>query len=33
MDKGGQYADLYSTYFRHQSIEYIEQVKEASSRG
>jgi ATP-binding cassette subfamily B protein len=32
MDKGGQYADLYSTYFRHQSIEYIEQVKEASSR-
>jgi ATP-binding cassette subfamily B protein len=32
MEKGGQYADLYSTYFRHQSIEYIEQVKEASSK-
>jgi ATP-binding cassette subfamily B protein len=33
MEKGGQYSDLYSTYFRHQSIEYIEQVKEESSRG
>ncbi|MHA2499676.1 MAG: ABC transporter ATP-binding protein, partial [Candidatus Hodarchaeales archaeon] len=28
MAKGGHYADLYSTYFRHQSLEYIEQVKE-----
>ena len=24
MDKGGYYADLYSKYFRHQSLEYIE---------
>jgi ABC-type multidrug transport system fused ATPase/permease subunit len=24
--KGGNYADLYNTYFRHQSAEYIEQV-------
>ena len=31
MEKGGQYADLYSTYFRHQSLEYIEQVRESSS--
>ncbi|MFW9914400.1 MAG: ABC transporter ATP-binding protein [Candidatus Thorarchaeota archaeon] len=28
MANGGQYADLYSTYFRHQSLEYIEQAKE-----
>jgi ABC-type multidrug transport system fused ATPase/permease subunit len=24
--RGGHYADLYTTYFRHQSLEYIEQV-------
>lgn len=24
---GGQYAELYNTYFRHQSLEYIEQVR------
>ena len=24
MAQGGHYADLYSTYFRHQSLEYIE---------
>jgi ABC-type multidrug transport system fused ATPase/permease subunit len=24
--QGGHYAELYTTYFRHQSIEYIEQV-------
>ncbi|MBD3198251.1 MAG: ATP-binding cassette domain-containing protein [Candidatus Lokiarchaeota archaeon] len=27
MDKGGKYAELYNTYFRHQSLEYIEEVK------
>lgn len=27
MAKGGHYANLYSTYFRHQSLEYIEQAK------
>jgi len=26
--KGGKYAELYNTYFRHQSLEYIEKVKE-----
>ena len=26
MDAGGHYAELYNTYFRHQSIEYVEQV-------
>ena len=25
LDKGGHYASLYNTYFRHQSLEYIEQ--------
>ena len=28
MTKGGVYADLYNTYFRHQSLEYIEKLKE-----
>jgi ATP-binding cassette subfamily B protein len=28
MSKGGMYAELYNTYFRHQSLEYIEKVKE-----
>ncbi|MFX0091353.1 MAG: ABC transporter ATP-binding protein [Candidatus Hodarchaeota archaeon] len=28
MDRGGHYARLYNTYFRHQSLEYIEQIKE-----
>ena len=28
MAKGGKYADLYNTYFRHQSLEYIEKMKE-----
>ncbi|MFX1417611.1 MAG: ABC transporter ATP-binding protein [Promethearchaeota archaeon] len=28
MTKGGTYAELYNTYFRHQSLEYIERVKE-----
>jgi ABC-type multidrug transport system fused ATPase/permease subunit len=26
--KGGMYAELYNTYFRHQSFEYIEKMKE-----
>jgi ATP-binding cassette subfamily B protein len=25
MEQGGHYAELYDTYFRHQSLEYIEQ--------
>ena len=29
MAKGGIYAELYNTYFRHQSLEYIEKMKEA----
>jgi len=28
MTKGGMYAELYNTYFRHQSLEYIEKMKE-----
>ena len=28
MEKGGKYAELYKTYFRHQSYEYIKEVKE-----
>lgn len=28
MAQGGHYAELYNTYFRHQSLEYIEQVGE-----
>ena len=28
MTKGGIYAGLYNTYFRHQSLEYIEKLKE-----
>jgi hypothetical protein len=24
---GGHYAELYNTYFRHQSLEYIEQAR------
>lgn len=28
--QGGQYADLYNTYFRHQSLEYIEGKSKAS---
>ena len=26
MAQGGHYAELYNTYFRHQSLKYIEQV-------
>ena len=28
MAQGGHYAELYNTYFRHQSLEYIEQFEE-----
>lgn len=28
LSKGGHYATLYNTYFRHQSLAYVEQVKE-----
>jgi ATP-binding cassette subfamily B protein len=28
MTQGGHYAELYNTYFRHQSLEYIEQFEE-----
>ena len=28
MNKGGLYAKLYNTYFRHQSYEYLEKIKE-----
>lgn len=27
LSMGGEYADLYNTYFRHQSLEYIEEMK------
>jgi ATP-binding cassette subfamily B protein len=30
MAKGGMYAELYNTYFRHQSLEYIEKMKESA---
>jgi ATP-binding cassette subfamily B protein len=30
MTQGGHYAELYNTYFRHQSLEYIEQVRQAA---
>ncbi len=30
MEKKGKYAELYDTYFRHQSLEYIDKVKEMS---
>ncbi|MFW9826456.1 MAG: ABC transporter ATP-binding protein [Candidatus Thorarchaeota archaeon] len=30
--KNGMYAELYNTYFRHQSLEYIEKVKEIAQK-
>ena len=27
MSRGGYYAELYNTYFRHQSLEYVEQAR------
>lgn len=32
MDQGGHYAELYNTYFRHQSLEYIENSREMLER-
>jgi ATP-binding cassette subfamily B protein len=28
MQKGGHYAELYNTYFRHQSLSYVENAKD-----
>lgn len=28
LNQGGHYAELYNTYFRHQSLAYVEQMKE-----
>ena len=33
LDKGGHYASLYNTYFRHQSLEYIEQSRKFAFQG
>lgn len=30
---GGHYADLYNTYFRHQSLEYVEQMRVVKNEG
>jgi ATP-binding cassette subfamily B protein len=27
MERGEHYAELYNTYFRHQSLEYVEETK------
>ncbi|HTX91248.1 MAG TPA: ABC transporter ATP-binding protein [Anaerolineales bacterium] len=32
LDRGGHYATLYNTYFRHQSLAYVEQMKEMVSK-
>jgi ATP-binding cassette subfamily B protein len=32
LNRGGHYAELYNTYFRHQSLAYIEKVKELVSK-
>ncbi|MBK6793266.1 MAG: ABC transporter ATP-binding protein [Anaerolineales bacterium] len=32
LDQSGHYAELYNTYFRHQSLAYIEQMKEMISK-
>jgi ABC-type multidrug transport system fused ATPase/permease subunit len=31
MARGGHYAELYNTYFRHQSLEYVESFGEAAA--
>jgi ATP-binding cassette subfamily B protein len=28
LERGGHYAELYNTYFRHQSLEYVEQARD-----
>ena len=30
MNSDGHYAELYNTYFRHQSLEYIENIRQAA---
>ncbi|MCC7118679.1 MAG: ABC transporter ATP-binding protein [Anaerolineales bacterium] len=32
LEKSGHYAELYNTYFRHQSLAYVEQAKELNER-
>jgi ATP-binding cassette subfamily B protein len=32
MAAGGHYAELYDTYFRHQSLEYVETIRERLSK-
>jgi ATP-binding cassette subfamily B protein len=32
MAQGGHYAELYDTYFRHQSLAYVEEVGERQGR-
>jgi ATP-binding cassette, subfamily B, bacterial len=32
LSEGGHYAELYNTYFRHQSLAYVEQIKEIVSK-
>jgi ATP-binding cassette subfamily B protein len=31
MEQGGHYAELYETYFRHQSLEYVEEMRRPAS--
>jgi ATP-binding cassette subfamily B protein len=31
MARGGHYADLYQTYFRHQSLEYMEERRRSAN--
>jgi len=33
MARGGHYAELYDTYFRHQSLEYIERIRQMALEG
>jgi len=33
MARGGHYAELYNTYFRHQSLEYIERIRQMALEG
>ena len=33
MARGGHYAELYNTYFRHQSLEYIETARRLAEAG
>jgi ATP-binding cassette subfamily B protein len=33
LEQGGHYAELYNTYFRHQSLEYIERSREMFGTG